>query len=358
MLTRRTFLALSVLAATQPRRMLAQGSVATAVTTAATTAGPTRLDVAAIDRIRILAAASVALTRLATPSADLNAEDFLQLTLDIPTLAAAAYVEPQSAALYTKHAATQLQAWFVTPATRLVATTPLASPEILSTLGLLAELIIALPFLHLPTALLAELRQWFQQLLTFLTEDRTALLARDAKSHAASSHLLLVSALARFTANDAVLADCRHRFKATTLRSQITAAGIFPHELTSQSPYRDSLFNLDLLAGVCMLLSTRFESVWDYELQDGPGMRAAIARFAPYIRSRRSWPYPADTSHFQQLPCRRPALLFAARAYAQPDYAALWLTLNADPTDSEVLRAFPIRQPLLWTAQPRRAAAD
>jgi hypothetical protein len=140
------------------------------------------------------------------------------------------------------------------------------------------------------------------------------------------------------------------------LRAQIDAQGMFPRELTSANPFRDSLFNLDLLAGACQLLSTRFESLWDYELQDGPGMRSVVARYAFYIANREKWPYPADQSRFNELPCRRPALVFAARAFAEPDYVTLWRRLNADPQDPVILRTFPIRQPLLWLTQPRPAS--
>ena len=86
-------------------------------------------------------------------------------------------------------------------------------------------------------------------------------------------------------------------------------------------------------------------------------MRAAIARHAPYIAERSTWPYPADASHFAQLPARRPALVLAARAFNQAEYAALWTRLSPDqPTDRDLLLAFPIRQPLLWLAQPRTHA--
>jgi hypothetical protein len=39
-------------------------------------------------------------------------------------------------------------------------------------------------------------------------------------------------------------------------------------------------------------------------------------------------------------------------AYGQNDYIALWKTLNPDPTVPEVIRNFPVRQPLLWMAKP------
>ena len=108
-----------------------------------------------------------------------------------------------------------------------------------------------------------------------------------------------------------------------------------------------------MMAGVCVLLSTRFESVWDYELQDGPGMRTVIAHLFPFIADRGTWPYRADAQYFTSLPFRRPSLLFAARAYDRPEYASLWKTLNPDPTIPEIQRTFPIRQPLLWITRPK-----
>jgi len=149
--------------------------------------------------------------------------------------------------------------------------------------------------------------------------------------------------------------DLRHRFRTVTLRAQITAEGKFPRELSSEMPFRDSLFNLDMLAAICNLLSTRFESVWDYELEDGPGVRGAIAYHFPYIARRSSWPFRADISHFNELPGRRASLLFAARAYQRPEYAALWKTLSpVGPFAPEVLRTIPIQHPLLWVRQPPR----
>jgi hypothetical protein len=82
-------------------------------------------------------------------------------------------------------------------------------------------------------------------------------------------------------------------------------------------------------------------------------MRIAIAKLVPFIGNRGVWPYRADSAFFTQLPLRRPALLFAARAYNRPEYADLWKTLPPDTTTPELDRTFPIRQPLLWVTRPR-----
>ena len=224
----------------------------------------------------------------------------------------------------------------------------------------LAEVAVAIPFLAASPALtdddLAGIKRWFTEYLAWLTveEDsgpRIAALARDRRDHHASSWMLQAVAAARCVKDDTAMGALRHRFERVLIRAQMVASGNFPAEIVTPNPYRNSLWNLDMLAGVCELLSSSFENVWEYELQDGPGMRAAIAYHFQYIAHREKWPYPADASHFLELPLRRPALLFAARAYTRPEYADLWKTLPSDPPEA-LAESFPIRQPYLWVTKP------
>jgi len=55
-----------------------------------------------------------------------------------------------------------------------------------------------------------------------------------------------------------------------------------------------------------------------------------------------------DILHVDDFPVRRPSLFFGGLAYAQPEWLKLWRKLNLDPTVEEVIRSFPIRQPVLW----------
>ncbi|MEO6910923.1 MAG: alginate lyase family protein, partial [Edaphobacter sp.] len=227
----------------------------------------------------------------------------------------------------------------------------------------LAEVAQTIPFLVKSEALtkadLDGLQSWFAAYLEWLNSSPLAGLARDHKSHHGTSWLLQSAALTRLhlalspNADDAPLSNLRHRYKTITIRAQIAADGTFPNELTTSAPYRFSLFNLDMLAAICLLVSTPFDSVWEFDLQDGPGMRAAIARHFPYIKNRGTWPYPSDATHFSDLPLRQPSLLFCARAYTRPEYADLWKTLPADTDIAELQQTFPIRQPLLWVTRPR-----
>lgn len=311
----------------------------------------TRPNVGRIDHDRILAAARTAVDRPIAQDRNVEGAAFLHFTLDLPALAAASTIDHESASQYLLKARALIGDWLNSTRTALSSDPSLKSYELLAPRSALAEVAVAIPFLQLPQEELDAASAWFRKALAWLTTDRTALLARDARDHNASAWLLQVSAYAALLGDDAVLAEQRHRFKQTVLRAQITADGLFRNDLAGENPFRTSLYNLDLLAGSTMLLSTRFESLWAYELQDGPGMRAVIARHAAFIAAPTTWPYPADAAHFSDLPGRRPALLFAGRAYSDADYVTLWSTLDPDPKDLAILRAFPIRQPLLWVTQ-------
>ena len=317
-----------------------------------------------------------------------HSDALLNFSIQVPTLVAAYILTKE--ARYAEHAAAHLRAWFVAPATSMTPALPFAQlipgttkprlEGILETVQLV-EVAQAISFLPRSEALtpeeLAAVYVWFATYLEWLGTDRTALLARDQKNHHGTSWLLQAAAFARLAPEDSGgerkvpapapsqalapppnqyinLNALRHQYKSVTLRAQITADGDFMHELTTPWPYRYSLFNLDMLAGICDLLSTRFESIWDYELQDDPSMRVAIAHHFPYIAHRGTWPHPADITHFTELPLRQPSLLLSGRAYSRPEYVDLWKTLPPDTTDPVVQRTFPIRQPLLWI---RRAPA-
>ena len=290
-------------------------------------------------------------------------EALLSLSLCIPALAAAFVLTHEER--YAKQAVAHLRAWFIDPATSMTPSLLYAQvirpaktgrPEGIVEAVHLAEVAQSIPFLAnseaVPQAVLDAILRWFSDYFTWLTTSRLAGLARDQRNHHGSSWLLQAAAFARLnTKDDRPLTELRHQFRSTTIRAQILANGSFPRELTTPTPYRLSLFNLDMLATACELLSTRFERAWDYELQDGPGMRVAIAHHFPFILNRGAWPYKADTTRFTDLPIRPPSLLFAARAYSRPEYADLWKTLPPDPSIPELQRTFPIRQPLLWIAR-------
>jgi hypothetical protein len=294
-----------------------------------------------------------------------------QLGCTVAALTAAFVITGESR--YAARAAEHLRTWFVAPETLMTPSLPLAQripgtpagrPEgVLETVPL-AEVARSIRFLANSDALsvadLTVIRKWFADYATWLNESRTGGLARDMKDQHGSSWLFQSAAYADanvkgITSDDATLSALRHRFHSSTLRAEINGTGVFPHVVSSLNPYRDCLLNLDLLCLACELLTTRFDNPWEFELQDGPGLRASIAFFFPAIANRSVWPYPADSAHFKDLPGRRIALLLAGRAYRHPEYVDLWRTLQSLPQSAppDLLQSFPVTQPLLWFSQPK-----
>ena len=412
-ISRRNFCALSAQAAAAASSTLLRAGAFAAQPPAPGTGTATRPDVAAIDHDRTLSAAQrylslvpAPITSMVCPRSPATPADYYSepertaesppaapppflahrdalftLGLAVPALAAAFSLT--SEAKYADAAAIHLRAWFIDPATRMTPAMDYAQSAVITGpssgqphiagryQGIiealpLVEIAVAVPFLtNLSDTDRAAIRQWFSTYYHWLTDPRDsgprlAALARDSRDHHGASWMLQASACAWLAApagdvgraEDSALGDLRHRFKSMTLRAQIALGGQLPRELTTPAPYRNSLFTLDMLGAVCQLLSTRFESVWDYELEEGTGMRGAIAWHFPFMADRGRWPYRADTDHFAELPSRRSSLLFAARAYQRPEYAALWRTLQPDPSSPEVLRTIPVHQPLLWVRQP------
>ncbi len=245
---------------------------------------------------------------------------------------AAAYVLTHDEA-YAQRASAQLRAWFITPETRMLPSADLAGREYGSStadqdtgtpagivdLTPLAEFVRSTSFLIDSPALGDDdrdsLNQWLLDFAGWLDTNRNARIARDLKDHRASAWLLIRSAIARATRKDQDIEDCRRRFRAPTLRNQINEVGVFPQEVATPNPYRNTLFNFDLLASACQLLASPFDLLWDYELPDGPGMRSVAAHLYPVIAHPEKWNYVADADHFiaaprppPRSPLRRPRL--------------------------------------------------
>jgi len=368
--TRRQFCATAALLAIQPRLLRAQPSA--------------HVDVAAVEHDRILTEAAAALkqplrtiTSIHSPATDPHAfyseadapkafrshpEALIDASTNISTLTAAYVLTHDDK--YALRAGAHLYAWFVDPATCMKPDLQSANATGTSVNALasgivdgvpLAEIARALPFLADTAALappdLATARAWFTSFLDWLNTSRIPAIARDTKDHTASAWLLLASTIARLLGDETTLSGCRHRFKTPTLRNQIDALGIFHHEVITDAPYRNSLFNFDMLAAACEMLSTPFASLWPYELEDGPGLRSVAAFLYPMIHEPARWPYPADNFRFREVPRRRPGLLLAGRAYTRPEYVELWRTLPEPAVDDPLRGSFPIRQPLLWTTR-------
>jgi hypothetical protein len=285
----------------------------------------------------------------------------VRLSLIVPALAAA--WELTGDKKYAAHAEHHLRAWFVVPATKMNSNLEYAQAiynlnngrgiGIIDTLHLVEPARAATVMAN--AGVLADasaIKSWFADYLNWMRSSKNGQEERDAKNNHGSCWVMQAAEFARLTDNVETTSWCRERFETVLVPGQVAPDGSLPLELARTKPYSYCLFDLDVLSTICQTLSTEKENLWTFTTPDGRGMRKVVAFMFPYIKDKSAWPYKHDVEHFDDFPNRQPSLLFAGVAYGQPDYIALWKTLNPDPTVPEVIRNFPVRQPLLWLPKP------
>ena len=191
-------------------------------------------------------------------------------------------------------------------------------------------------------------KKWFAEYLEWMNTHPYGITERDAKNNHGTCWVTQVAAFARLTGNATLTEYCRDRFKTVLIPNQEAADGSFPLELARTKPYGYSLFNLDAMSILAQTLTTREDNLWTWQLPDGRGMARAVAYMSPYIADKKKWPKPPDVMYYKEWPVRQPSLLFAGLALGKTEYLDLWKRLDADPTVDEVVRNWPVRQPVLW----------
>lgn len=195
-------------------------------------------------------------------------------------------------------------------------------------------------------AIRANVEGWFTAYLDWLTTSPFGTTERDQKNNHGTCWLLQVASFAALLGRQDILADARTRLQAIIIPTQIAPDGRQPLELARTKPYAYALFNLDVLAASAWLLGGR--ELIDWQTQDGRSIGGAIAWMAPFIADKEKWPLPPDIEYGDGFPVRQPSLLFGGLAQKRSDWLDLWQRLNPDPVIGEVVRNFPVRQPLLW----------
>lgn len=282
-----------------------------------------------------------------------------RFSIQVPALVAAYKITNKK--IYADKAIEHLSAWFVADETRMNPNLLYAQAikgrvtgrgiGIIDTIHLVevAQSVIILNELHaIDAEMLNAIKKWFSEYLEWIFTHEYGIAERDNGNNHSTCWVMQVAAYAKLVGDKEKLDYCRNFYKTVLLPEQMSADGSFPKELNRTKPYSYSLFNLDVMAMVCHILSTKRDNLWFYQTEDGRGIHNAVAFMFPYIKEKSQWPYPPDVMYFDHWPVRHPFLLFAGLAYNNLNYLDVWRTLEPDPENDEVLRNFPIRQPILW----------
>jgi hypothetical protein len=262
---------------------------------------------------------------------------------------------------YAAAAVRHLHAWFVDPASRMNPNLNYAqaikglnagrSIGVIDTVHF-AEVALGIEALRGSAAFLpaedAAVTAWFRDYLVWLQTSPNGIGESKATNNHGTCWVLQAAAFARLTGNQAVLAACRQRFKTDLLPHQMALDGSFPQELKRTKPYGYAIFNLDVMTSLAAVLSTPEDNLMNFTLPDGRSLVKGVAWLAPYLADKRRWPKPPDVMFWDEWPVRQPCLLLGAAATGREDWLALWKRLDPDPTNEEIRRNFPDRQPVLW----------
>ncbi|MEP6732042.1 MAG: alginate lyase family protein [bacterium] len=282
-----------------------------------------------------------------------------RLSVIVPALVAAYEITGDER--FARQAVAHLRAWFVTADTRMNPSMLYAQAikgvatgrgiGIIDTIHLVEVAQAALELERLGAFKGKDLEgtsRWFRQYVEWMTTHKYGLEERNNGNNHSAAWALQVAAFSHFTGDTAQLAAMRTFFRETLIPGQMSVDGSFARELARTKPYGYSLFQLDVMGMLAEALSTPSENMWTFTTPDGRGMRRALAFMVPFIADKSKWPKAPDVMYHDAWPIRHPSLLFGGLALHEPSYIALWKKLDPDPTIEEVIRNYPVRQPVLW----------
>jgi hypothetical protein len=266
---------------------------------------------------------------------------------------------------YATKAATLLRVFFLDPKTRMNPHLKYAQaiPGVSQGRGIgiidalhLVEVPLAIKAMQkspaLPRDEVADLKKWFGDFIEWMTTSKNGKDEAAAKNNHSVAYFLQLAVYADFVGDDKQLVACRKKFKEVFIKEQMAVDGSFPRELARTKPYAYSIFQLDNMALLCQVLSRPDDNLWTFQLPDGRGIAKAMSFLYPFLADKSKWPHKPDVEKWELWPVRQPCLLFAGLALGEAKYLELWKKLPADPTDLEIRRNMAVTQPLLWIRSP------
>ena len=189
---------------------------------------------------------------------------------------------------------------------------------------------------------------WFRDYLHWLQTSPNGIGESRTTNNHVTCWALQAAAFAHLVGDKATLAACRHRLLDEFIPDQMAQDGSFPKELARTKPYGYSIFNLDVMSALAVVLSTPDDNLMTRALPDGRSLVKAVGFLAPYLADKSRWPKKPDVMYWDGWPVRQPSLIFGALATGRTDWLETWKRLDPDPKVEELRRNYPIRQPVLW----------
>ena len=262
---------------------------------------------------------------------------------------------------YTSHAMTHLKAWFIDTATMMNPSLLYAQAIKGKVTGRSIGIIDMIQMMEVAQGVmvmekaklinqedLQKIKNWFSAYLKWVTTHPYGIEERDTKNNHATCWVMQVAVFAKLVNDEQLLNYCKERFKTVLLPNQMFKDGSFPLELKRTKPYGYSLFNLDAMATICQVLTDSKENLWDVTLEDNRSLKLSIEFMYPFVTKKENWKYTPDVMYWNDWPVAQPFLIFGYNGYRKKEWFQLWKKLEHFPTNEEVIRNLPVRNPLIW----------
>jgi hypothetical protein len=262
---------------------------------------------------------------------------------------------------YVKQAFIHLKAWFADTATRMNPSLLYAQAikgrftgrgtGIIDTVHLMevAQAILVMEKAKcVNKQLLEAIKSWFSEYLEWLMTHQYSIDEMNAKNNHATCWVMQVGSIARLTGDEKILDFCRQRYRDILLPGQMASDGSFPQELRRTKPYGYSLFNLDAMTMVCLILSDKNNDLFNYQTPDGKSLRKGIEFLYPFVADKNKWTYNQDVMYWDNWPVAHPFLVIGACSLGVKSWFNTWKVLDHFPSNEEVIRNLPVRNPVIW----------
>jgi hypothetical protein len=262
---------------------------------------------------------------------------------------------------YVKQAFLHLAAWFSDTATRMNPSLLYAQAikgrytgrgtGIIDTIHLMevAQSVLAMEKAKCADKKLLEaIKTWFSEYLEWLMTHQYSIDEMNAKNNHATCWVMQTASFARLTGNEKILDFCRQRYRDILLPDQMAPDGSFPQELRRTKPYGYSLFNLDAMTMICLILSDSNNDLINYKTPDGKSLRKGIEYLYPFVADKKQWTFNQDVMYWDNWPVAHPFLVFGASLFGERSWFITWKLLDHFPSNDEVIRNLPVRNPVIW----------
>ena len=262
---------------------------------------------------------------------------------------------------YANQAIRHLTAWFIDTATIMnpsllyaqaikgkVTGRSIGIIDMIQLIEVAQSVMVLEKFKVIDTDQLQKIKNWFAQYLNWVTTHRYGIEEREAKNNHATCWIMQVAVFAKLVNDQPLLNMCQNRFTNVLLPDQMEKDGSFPLELKRTKPYGYSLFNLDAMATICHVLTNKKNNLWQVTFKDSRSLKTAIEFMYPFVEKKDTWTFPADIMFWNEWPVAQPFLLFGYNSYNIKKWWTLWKKLDHFPSNEEVIRNLPVRNPLLW----------